>query len=187
MKAARKARNRLSSAQLTAPAGDGTEGGGRSHRRRPTVSRRPSARLVEEDEKVVKEVEDEVKTEKVEKLKLAKDEVEGKPLPQLVVPTKVGTSTFCFFQVLICLKRKSNHISLREKLCSTLVTTVGQIKTLASSNLSPNAINRANFFREFSYQIFLDHIYYQLMSFISRRVLLQAQVTSVICGLNFIT
>lgn len=87
--AARKARNRLSSAQLTAPAGDGTEGGGRSHRRRPTVSRRPSARLVEEDEKVVKEVEDEVKTEKVEKLKLAKDEVEGKPLPQLVVPTKV--------------------------------------------------------------------------------------------------
>lgn len=132
------------------------------------MSRRPSARLVEEDEKVVKEVEDEVKTEKVEKLKLAKDEVEGKPLPQLVVPTKVGTATFCFFQVLICLKPKSNHISLREKLCSTLVTTVGQIKTLASSNPSPNAINRANFFREFSYRIFLDHIYYQLMSFISR-------------------
>ena len=132
------------------------------------MSRRPSARLVEEDEKVVKEVEDEMKTEKVEKLKLAKDEVEGKPLPQLVVPTKVGTSNFCFFQVLICLKPKSNHISLREKLCSTLVTTVGQIKTFASSNLSPNAINRANFFREFSYRIFLDHIYYKLVSFISR-------------------
>ena len=85
------------------------------------------------------------------------------------------------------MKPKSNHISLREKLCSTLVTTVGQIKTLASSNLSPNAINRANFFREFSYRIFLDHIYYQLMSFISRWVLLQAQVTSVICGLTFTT
>lgn len=79
------------------------------------MSRRPSARLVEEDEKVVKEVEDEVKTEKVEKLKLAKDEVEGKPLPQLVVPTKVGTSTFCFFSSINLFETKiKSYFSERE-------------------------------------------------------------------------
>lgn len=88
--AARKARNRLSAAQLTVPAGAGTEGGGRSHKRRPTVNRRPASnRLIEEDEKVVKEVEDKVKTgEEEEKRQIAKDEVEGKSLPQGVVPIK---------------------------------------------------------------------------------------------------
>lgn len=44
------------------------------------MSRCLLVRLVEEDEKVVKEVEDEVKIEKVEKFKLVKDEVEGKLL-----------------------------------------------------------------------------------------------------------
>ena len=90
---ARKARNRLSSAQLTVPAPDGTDGGGRSHKRRPTVNRRPSpSRVPEEDEKDNKEAE--VKVEKGKEVKvevkIAKDEVEGKPPPQLVVPTKVG-------------------------------------------------------------------------------------------------
>lgn len=105
LKAARKARNRLSAAQLTVPAGAGTEGGGRSHKRRPTVNRRPASnnRLVEEDEKVVKEVEDKVKTgEEEEKRQVAKDEVEGKSLPQGVVPVKAGALAVCFPQGLIC-------------------------------------------------------------------------------------
>lgn len=80
------------------PAGAGTEGGGRSHKRRPTVNRRPASnRLIEEDEKVVKEVEDKVKTgEEEEKRQIAKDEVEGKSLPQGVVPIKAGALAVCF-------------------------------------------------------------------------------------------
>ncbi|XP_078365428.1 uncharacterized protein LOC144649735 isoform X2 [Oculina patagonica] len=80
---ARKARNRLSSAQLTVPATDGTDGpGGRSNKRRPTVNRRPSpGRVPEEDEINNKE---EVKVVKVEK-----EEVERAPPAPSVVTTKV--------------------------------------------------------------------------------------------------
>lgn len=78
---ARKARNRLSSSQLVVPTiPDGTDSGGRSHKRRPTVSRRPThARVAEEDEE--KEKEDK------EVVKVVKEEVETKPPPKLVVKT----------------------------------------------------------------------------------------------------
>ena len=78
---ARQARNRLSSAQLTVPVTDGTDGpGGRSNKRRPTVNRRPSpSRVPEEDEKDNKE--------EVKVVKVAKEEVDAAPP---VVPAKVG-------------------------------------------------------------------------------------------------
>lgn len=70
---------------------DGTDGpGGRSHRRRPTVSRRPSPnRVPEEDEKNNKEEDIVVKVEK--------EEVEEAPPALVVVPVKVGA-----FPVILC-------------------------------------------------------------------------------------
>ena len=76
---ARKARNRLSFSQLTVPMTDGTDGGGRSYKRRPTVSRRPTHGRVEEEEAKEKEEEEQVKIDKVDGLK--------KSPPQLVVKT----------------------------------------------------------------------------------------------------
>ena len=73
---ARKARNRLSSSQLVVPVTDGTDGGGRSHRRRPTVSRRPHHGRLEEEKEEEKDKE-EVKVDKV-------DGLEKSP-PQIVV------------------------------------------------------------------------------------------------------
>lgn len=88
---ARKARNRLSSAQLTVPVTDGTDGPGkRSSKRRPTINRRPSpSRVPEEDEQDNK---DEVKV-----VKVAKEEVQGAPPATLVVPKNVGTLAFILF------------------------------------------------------------------------------------------
>lgn len=73
---ARKARNRLSSSQLVVPVTDRTDGGGRSHRRRPTVSRRPHQGRLEEEKEEEKDKE-EVKVDKV-------DGLEKSP-PQIVV------------------------------------------------------------------------------------------------------
>lgn len=80
-----KARNRLSSAQLTVPVTDGTDGPGkRNSKRRPTVSRRPSPKGVpEEDEQENKE--------EVKVVKVAKEEVDEAPPAALVVPKNVGT------------------------------------------------------------------------------------------------
>lgn len=88
---ARKARNRLSSAQLTVPVTDGTDGPGkRNSKRRPTINRRPSpSRVPEEDEQDNK---DEVKV-----VKVAKEEVQGAPPATLVVPKNVGTLAFILF------------------------------------------------------------------------------------------
>lgn len=80
-----KARNRLSSAQLTVPVTDGTDGPSkRNGKRRPTVSRRPSPKGVpEEDEQENKE--------EVKVVKVAKEEVDEAPPAALVVPKNVGT------------------------------------------------------------------------------------------------
>ena len=82
---AQKARNRLSSAQLTVPVTDATDGSGkRSSKRRPTISRRPSPKAVpEEDEQDNKE--------EVSVIKVAKEEVDEAPPVALVVPKHVGT------------------------------------------------------------------------------------------------
>ena len=82
---AQKARNRLSSAQLTVPVTDGTDGSGkRNGKRRPTISRRPSPKAVpEEDEQDNKE--------EVSVIKVAKEEVDEAPPVALVVPKHVGT------------------------------------------------------------------------------------------------
>ena len=81
---AKKARNRLSSAQLTVPVTDGTDGQGqRNSKRRPTISRRPSPRGVpEEDEQDNKE--------EVTVVKMEKKEVDAAPPATLVVPKSVG-------------------------------------------------------------------------------------------------
>ena len=81
---AQKARNRLSSAQLTVPVTDGTDGSGkRNGKRRPTISRRPSPKGVPE--------EDEQDKEEVSVIKVAKEEVDEAPPAALVVPKHVGT------------------------------------------------------------------------------------------------
>lgn len=56
---------------------DSTDTGGKSHKRRPTVSRRPTrGKVVEEEE-----------TENKEEVKVAKEEAVEGPPPQLVVKT----------------------------------------------------------------------------------------------------
>ena len=78
---ARKARNRLSSSQLAVPTMDAVDAGGRSHKRRPTVSRRPThGRVTEEEGEKEKEDKEEAKVAK-------QDQVDRKPAPQLVIKT----------------------------------------------------------------------------------------------------
>jgi len=107
---ARQARNRLSSAQLTVPATDGTDGPGkRNSKRRPTINRRPSPRGVPEEEE--QDIKEEVKV-----VKVAKDEVDQAPPAALVVPKKVGTLAVIKFERLLlerfsvdCRKKSSNY------------------------------------------------------------------------------
>ena len=92
---ARQARNRLSSAQLTVPATDGTDGPGkRNSKRRPTINRRPSPRGVPEEEE--QDIKEEVKV-----VKVAKNEVDHAPPAALVVPKNVGTFAVIKFERLL--------------------------------------------------------------------------------------
>lgn len=108
---ARQARNRLSSAQLTVPATDGTDGPGKwNSKRRPTINRRPSPRGVPEEEE--RDIKEEVKV-----VKVAKDEVDQAPPAALVVPKNVGTLAVIKFERLLlertsveCRKKSSNYL-----------------------------------------------------------------------------
>lgn len=71
---ARKARNRLSVSQLAVPVTEGSDATPRNHRRRPTVSRRPTHGRVSEDEEKEKEDTGEIK--------LLKDDIDGKAAQQ---------------------------------------------------------------------------------------------------------